>query len=64
MKRTSNKKPWKEEMVERWNMLVCQYQAACNTPSFKLWMKVFLGVCKILFSVMLKKFFEHIFEDF
>ncbi len=64
MKRTSNKKPWKEEMVKRWDMLVQQYQTACNTPSFKLWMRVFFGLFKIAFSVILKKIIEHIFKDF
>ena len=64
MKCTFNKKPWKEEIVELWDMLGRQYYTVCNTPSFKLWMRIFFGVCKIVFSVILKKFFEHIFKDF
>lgn len=64
MRNTSDKKPWKEKMVERWDMLVQLYRTACNTPSFKLWMRVFFVVCKIVFSVVLKKIIEHNFKDF
>ena len=64
MKCTFNKKPWKEEIIELWDMLGRQYYPVCNAPSFKLWVRIFFGVCKIVFSVILKKFFEHIFKDF
>lgn len=65
MKGTSNnKKSWKEEMLCRWDMLVRHYQRALASPSFKRWMKVCLEVCKILFSILVKKVIEHFFKDF
>ena len=64
MKCTSGKKPWKEELLERWDMLVRQYRAACIAPSLRLWLKVIIGMCKIFLSVMLRKVLERVFEDF
>ena len=65
MKRTSkNQKSWREEMTGRWDALCRHYQQASASPSFKRWMNVLLGVCKILFSVLAKKVVEHLFEDF
>lgn len=65
MKRTSkDKKSWKEEMIGLWDALGRHYQQTLASPSFKCWMKVCLEMCKILFSVLVKKVVEHLFEDF
>ena len=65
MKRTSKKtKSWKDEMLRRCDMLDCHYQKALDSPSFRHWMKVFLELCKILFSILVKKVIEHFFEGF
>ena len=65
MKSTSkNKKSWKEEMLCRWDTLGRHTQKSWASPSLKRWMKVCLEVCKILFSVLVKKVIEHFFRDF
>ena len=63
MKRTSNKKPWKEEIIELWDMLGRQYYTVCSTPHSNLDEDLLLECAKLFFSHT-EKFFEHIFKDF
>lgn len=62
--KSKNEKSWKEEMIYRWDMLVRHYRKASDSPSFRLWMKVCFGVCKILFSILVKQVLRHFFEGF
>lgn len=57
-------KPWKKELVKRWENLVLLYKSAKESPTIRRWWKVMCETGKIFLSVLLKKAFERWIRNF
>lgn len=55
---------WKEKNVELWEKIASTYLAIKNSPSAKLVFKIIFSILKIIFSMIIKKFFSNFLPEF
>lgn len=63
MRTPKHKNSWREEMTERWCKLVILYNKVKKSPSFKLWLKILLELMRMILQLVIKKIFDHFFND-
>ena len=55
---------WKEKNVKLWEKVADTYLAIKSSPSIKLVIRVIFFIIKIIFSMIIKKFFSNILPEF
>lgn len=63
MKKTfHDKKLLKEQLTEKWIVVIHLYNMAKDSPKLKLWWKIFREIVKIIIRIIIGKLIDNLFD--